>query len=113
MASTQPTRRNPPPSTSPRRSTMPRRRDKGSGSAPYRRPDGMWRCQYTDASGNRHDVYATTRKAAVDKRDAALRRVAASLDPSQQTAGEYFTDWLHNTKRKQLAPRSFEKYDGL
>lgn len=94
---------------------MSRRRQKGTGERPRRQADGRWRTRYTGTDRRRHAVYGRTAQEAADKRDEALRGIAAGIivAGSAQTLEHFLRHWLDDVARHNLRGRSWERYDGL
>jgi len=95
------------------------RRDKGTGEEPHWiASQERWRARYLDVHGRRRSVYSSIpgkpgRKACATKRDQALERARQGLSgDGAQRVDEYLSRWL-KTARRDLRPRSFEKYAGV
>lgn len=94
------------------------RRDKGLGEEPHWiASQSRWRSRFVDVGGRRRSVYSSLpgkagKRECAKRRDAALDRVRQGLSgDGEQRLDEYLARWL-KTARRDLRPRSFEKYAG-
>lgn len=57
--------------------------------------------------------YGKTQKEAKDKRKAFLRDVGqgVSVSAKKQTVAVFLQDWLENSQKQSLRPRSYEQYE--
>ncbi len=96
------------------RSVKRGRRENGEGTI-YRRQNGTFAATFTTASGKRKTLYAKTQKEAREKLRKALYEVQQHtfVDAPQQTLAQFFTDWLENTQRQSVRPRTYERYEEM
>ena len=94
------------------------RRDRGTGEkATWIASQQRWRARYVDENGKRRAVHSSIpgRKGEREcsrRRDAAIERMRQGLsEDGEQPLSEYLERWLR-TARRDLRPRSFEKYAG-
>jgi len=95
------------------------RRGQGEGSI-YQRADGRWAGSitvgYEDGKQKRKYFYAKTRKAVQKKLTKALQDQQDGLPVTfddRLTVGQYLDDWLENSARLSLRPRTFQRYEQL
>lgn len=96
------------------------RRDRGLGEEPHWiASQSRWRARYVDAAGKRRSVYSSKpgkvgRRECAKRRDEKLDAVRQGLDVGEATQklDAYLARWLKG-KRRELRPRSFEKYEGI
>ena len=96
------------------------RRDKGTGEEPvWIVSQKRWRARYVDASGKRRSVSSAIagkpgKRICAKRRDEKLDAVRQGLDVGEATQkmSAYLDRWLRS-KRRQLRPRSIEKYEGI
>lgn len=86
-------------------------RANGEGSV-YRQKENLWAAAAT-VNGKRKYFYGKTQKEAKDKREAFLRDVekGVSVDAKKQTVAAFLQDWLENSQKQSLRPRSYERYE--
>lgn len=82
----------------------------------YRRADGRWearlRVGYRDGKRARKSVFGRTRAEAVAKLRALIARLEqGTLEaPARLTVGQFLSQWLEESARPKLRPRTFETY---
>jgi integrase len=89
---------------------MSRKRGKGEGSRPRKRPDGRWEARYTihtSKGPKRKTLYGRTRQEVADKLAQVLsdRAQGLTFDAGSLGLGEYLDRWLpdmHDTVRQRL-----------
>jgi integrase len=88
------------------------RRGKGEGSIYQRKEDGKWVGSITLENRKRKVFYGKTRKEVQEKLKAALHAQQQGTLPtaSQQTVAQFLTDWLENTHKRSVRPRTYERY---
>lgn len=88
-----------------------RSRANGEGSI-YRQKENLWAASAT-VDGKRKYFYGKTQKEAKEKREAFLQDVSkgVSVDAKKQIVGEFLRDWLENSQKQSLRPRSYERYE--
>lgn len=91
---------------------MPRmRRGHGEGSI-YQQTDGRWTAAITLENRKRKVFYGKTRKEVQEKLKQVLheQQQGTLVTAPQQTIGQFLVDWLENTHRKSVRPRTYERY---
>ncbi len=88
------------------------KRGNGEGSIYQRKSDGKWVGSITIVTGKRKVFYGRTRKEVKDKLAAALHELQQGtlVEASQQTVAQFLTDWLENTHKRRIRPRTYERY---
>lgn len=88
------------------------KRGNGEGSIYKRRADGKWVGSITLADGKRKVFYGKTRTEVKDKLTVALHEQQQGIlvASSQQTMERFLTDWLENTHKRSVRPRTYERY---
>lgn len=91
------------------------RRGNGEGSIYQRKSDGKWVCSITLENGKRKVLYGNTRKEVQEKLKVVLREQQQGkvIVAPQQTVKQFLDDWLENTHRQNVRPRSYERYEEL
>ncbi len=91
-----------------------KRRGHGEGSISLRK-DGRWSAIISLENGKRKTLYGKTRKEVRDKLQAALRQVEQQtfVGTSQQKLGDFLAQWLEDTHKYSLRPRTYERYDQI
>lgn len=86
-------------------------RANGEGSI-YRQKENLWASSIT-VNGKRKYFYGKTQKEVKEKREAFLQDVnrGVSVDAKKQTTGAFLRDWLENSQKQSLRPRSYERYE--
>src|SRR5215213_6621786 len=90
------------------------KRPNGDGS--YReRKDGTWECRITLDNGQRKSIYGKTLAECRAKRQQAERDMERGLDitAKPQTVSAFLTDWLENTAKPTLRPKTHHSYAWL
>src|SRR5713101_4535940 len=88
------------------------KRGNGEGSV-YKQRNGLWAASISIEGDKRKYFYGKTRKEVQEKLAAALQQqkqgmlVATPL----QTVGQFLTDWLENTHKQSVRPRTYERYE--
>ena len=88
------------------------KRGNGEGSIYYRNSDGKWVGSITLGSGKRKVFYGKTRKEVQEKLKIVLhdQQQGTLVTAAPQTVSQFLTDWLENTHRRRLRPRTYERY---
>jgi integrase len=91
-----------------------KKRANGEGSI-ARHPDGRWWARITIPGGKRKALYGKTRQEVQRKLTATLRDVQQGLPVvgERQTVADFLEQWLANTARHRLRPRTFYRYQQL
>src|SRR5229473_3303821 len=91
------------------------KRGNGEGSIYQRKSDGKWVGSVTLDNRKRKVFYGKTRKEVQDKLIVALReqQQGALVATSKQTLAQFLTDWLENTQKHSVRPRSYERYEEI
>jgi integrase len=87
-----------------------RRRGHGEGGITKRR-DGRWQGSWTDNTGKRRYLYATSRKEAAERLAEAVREKQHGLLGPEQTVAGYLSDWLE--RAEHLRPITRRRYEAL
>jgi len=98
---------------------MRRKRGQGEGSI-YRMKDGRWRAAATtgrkpDGSLARKVFTARTRHEVAEELTAALRdqQRGINIKPGKLTVGEFLADWLENTAKPSVRPKTYRSYEQM
>jgi hypothetical protein len=88
------------------------KRGNGEGSIYYRNADSKWVGSVTLGSGKRNVFYGKTRKEVQEKLKIVLhdQQQGTLVTSAPQTVAQFLTDWLENTHRRRLRPRTYERY---
>jgi integrase len=89
------------------------RRGNGEGSI-YRRNDGRWVGEMTVEGRQRKFIYGKTRKEVQDKLQAAIHEKQQGIvltGTARQTVGQFLADWLENSQKQSVRPRTYERYE--
>ncbi|HEY7030232.1 MAG TPA: tyrosine-type recombinase/integrase, partial [Thermomicrobiales bacterium] len=91
------------------------KRGNGEGSIYQRSKDGRWVGALTLPTGKRKAVYGATYEEARSKLRQAERDQERGLDLSAkpQTVAQFLTDWLENTARPTIRPKTHHSYAQL
>lgn len=91
-----------------------KRRGHGEGTI-YLRQDGRWAACITLESGKRKSFYGKSRKAVQEKLKVALheQQQGTLITTPQQTVKQFLEDWLENTHKQNVRPRSYERYEEI
>jgi len=89
-------------------------RGHGEGTI-YHRQDGRWAASITVESGKRKTFYGKSRKAVQEKLKGALheQQQGTLVTTPQQTTKQFLEDWLENTHKQNIRPRSHERYEQI
>lgn len=90
------------------------RRGHGEGSI-YRQSDGRWSAAITLENRKRKVLYGKTRKEVQEKLKQALHEQLQGtlITTPQQTVAHFLQDWLENSQKQSLRPRSYERYEEM
>lgn len=90
------------------------KRGNGEGSI-YQRKDGRWTAEISLEGGKSKFLYGKTRKEAQDKLKTALYEQQRGLliTGPQQKVGEFLTQWLEDTHKYSIRPRTYERYEEI
>lgn len=88
------------------------KRGNGAGSIYHRKSDNKWVGSITLENGKRKVFYGKTQKEVQDKVHESLYEQQRGTLPttSQQTVEHFITDWLENTHKRRIRPRTYERY---
>ncbi len=88
------------------------KRGNGEGSIYYRNSDGKWVGSVTLGTGKRKVFYGRTRKEVQEKLKIVLheQQQGTLVTAAPQTVAQFLTDWLENTHRRRVRPRTYERY---
>jgi integrase len=88
------------------------KRGNGEGSV-YKQRNGLWAASISVEGGKRKYFYGKTRKEVQEKLAAALQEQKQGMlvATPQQTVGQFLTDWLENTHKQSVRPRTYERYE--
>jgi integrase len=88
------------------------KRGNGEGSIYYRNADRKWVGSITLSSGKRKVFYGKTRKEVQEKLKIVLhdQQQGTLVTSAPQTVDQFLTDWLENTHRRRIRPRTYERY---
>jgi integrase len=88
------------------------KRGNGEGSIYYRNSDRKWVGSVTLGTGKRKVFYGKTRKEVQEKLKIVLheQQQGTLVTAAPQTVAQFLTDWLENTHRRRVRPRTYERY---
>ncbi|WP_165423249.1 tyrosine-type recombinase/integrase [Ktedonosporobacter rubrisoli] len=88
------------------------KRGNGEGSIYRRKEDGKWVSSITLENGKRRVVYGKTRAEAKNKLIEALQEQQKGMlvVSGPLTVAQFLTDWLENTHKRLIRPRTYERY---
>jgi integrase len=88
------------------------RRGNGEGSV-YKQRNGLWAASVTVEGGQRKYLYGKTRKDVQEKLATTVQQQKQGMliATPQQTVGQFLTDWLENTFKQSVRPRTYERYE--
>lgn len=100
---------------------MASRRGKGEGSIYQRASDGKWVGMIDlgygpDGKRKRKPIYGKTRREVAEKMKAKLHEQQQGIlptDTARQTVTQFLTDWLENSVKPSVRPKTFVSYRGL
>ncbi len=90
------------------------RRGNGEGTI-TKRPNGTYEARITIENGKRKTFYGKTRKEVQEKLKVALReqQQGTLVTAPQQKVEDFLKQWLEDTQRDSIRPRSFERYEEI
>ena len=90
------------------------RRGNGEGSI-TQRANGTYQARITLEDGTRKSIYGKTRKEVQEKLKVALReqQQGTLVTAPQQKLEDFLKQWLEDTQKHSIRPRSFERYDEI
>lgn len=88
------------------------KRGNGEGSIYRRKSDGKWTGSVSLDDGKRKVIYGKTRTEVQEKMKAMLheQQQGKLVANSSQTVEQFIVDWLENTHRRKVRPRTYERY---
>ncbi|HEY6284837.1 MAG TPA: site-specific integrase [Ktedonobacteraceae bacterium] len=91
------------------------KRGNGEGSIYFRRSDEKWVGSITLENRKRRVFYGKTRKEVQEKLKVALReqQQGTLVTAPRQTLSQFLTDWLENSQKQSVRPRTYERYEEL
>jgi integrase len=91
-----------------------KRRGHGEGSI-HLRKDGRWAASISLENRKRKTFYGKTRREVQEKLKVALReqQQGTLVTAPQQTVKQFLDDWLENTHKHNIRPRSYERYEQI
>lgn len=90
------------------------RRGNGEGTI-NRRKNGTYEARITIEGGQRKSIYGKTRKEVQEKLKVALReqQQGTLVTAPQQKLEQFLHDWLEDTQKHSVRPRTFERYEEI
>jgi integrase len=91
------------------------KRGNGEGSIYFRTSDGKWVGSITLENRKRKVFYGKTRKEVQEKLKVVLReqQQGTLVTAPKQTLAQFLTDWLENSQKQSVRPRTYERYEEL
>ena len=91
------------------------KRGNGEGSIYFRTSDEKWVGSITLENRKRRVFYGKTHKEVQEKLKVALReqQQGTLVTAPRQTLVQFLTDWLENSQRQSVRPRTYERYEEL
>jgi integrase len=91
------------------------KRGNGEGSIYFRKADEKWVGSITLENRKRKVFYGKTRKEVQEKLKVALReqQQGTLVTTPKQTLAQFLTDWLENSQKQSVRPRTYERYEEL
>jgi len=91
------------------------KRGNGEGSIYFRKSDEKWVGSITLENRKRRVFYGRTRKEVQEKLKVALReqQQGTLVTAPRQTLAQFLTDWLENSQKQSVRPRTYERYEEL
>jgi integrase len=88
------------------------KRGNKEGSIYRRKSDGKWTGSISLDNGKRKVIYGKTRKEVQEKMKTLLHEQQQGnlVASSSQTVEQFVVDWLENTHRRKVRPRTYERY---
>jgi integrase len=90
------------------------RRGNGEGTITQRK-NGTYEAKITVEGGKRKSIYGKTRKEVQEKLKIALReqQQGTLVTAQQQKLEQFLSDWLENTQKHSVRPRTYERYEEI
>lgn len=90
------------------------RRGNGEGTISQRK-NGTYEARITLDDGSRKSIYGKTRKEVQEKLKIALReqQQGTLVTAPQQKLEQFLRDWLENTQKHSVRPRTYERYEEI
>ena len=91
------------------------RRGNKEGSI-YKRKYGRWTASISMEDRKRKSFYGKTRKEVQEKLKTALHEQQQGTligHPTKQTVAQFLNDWLENSQKQSVRPRTFERYEEI
>lgn len=90
------------------------KRGNGEGSV-YQRKDGRWSGSITLEDGTRKYFYGKTQRETLQKVRTALseQEKGILITAPQQTVAQFLQDWLENSQKPSVRPRTYERYEEI
>jgi integrase len=91
------------------------KRGNGEGSIYFRKSDEKWVGSITLENRKRKVFYGKTRKEVQEKLKVTLReqQQGTLVTTPKQTLAQFLTDWLENSQKQSVRPRTYERYEEL
>jgi integrase len=91
------------------------KRGNGEGSIYFRQSDEKWVGSITLENRKRRVFYGKTRKEVQEKLKVALReqQQGTLVTAPRQTLAQFLIDWLENSQKQSVRPRTYERYEEL
>ena len=91
------------------------KRGNGEGSIYFRKSDEKWVGSITLDNRKRKVFYGKTRKEVQEKLKVTLReqQQGTLVTAPRQTLAQFLTDWLENSQKQSVRPRTYERYEEL
>jgi len=91
------------------------KRGNGEGSIYFRKSDEKWVGSVTLENRKRKVFYGKTRKEVQEKLKVTLReqQQGTLVTTPKQTLAQFLTDWLENSQKQSVRPRTYERYEEL
>src|SRR5947209_20126399 len=90
------------------------RRGNGEGTITQRK-NGTYEAKITVEGGKRKSIYGKTRKEVQEKLKIALheQQQGTLVTAPQQKLEQFLYDWLEDTQKHSVRPRSYERYEEI
>jgi integrase len=99
---------------------MPKHKRGNAEGSIYKMQDGRWRAALTigrkpDGQPDRRIFTAHTRHEVAEELTAVLRdqQRGINIRPGKQTVGDFLTDWLENTAKPSVRPKTYRSYEQM
>jgi integrase len=91
------------------------KRGNGEGSIYFRTSDDKWVGSITLENRKRRVFYGKTRKEVQEKLKVVLReqQQGTLVTAPRQTLAQFLTEWLENSQKQSVRPRTYERYEEL